>query len=123
MKATNITYWVSTSLLSLMMTFSAYMYLTNPLMKAGFEHLGFNDPFRYELAIAKLAGVILLIAPVGNRLKEWAYAGFAFTFVSAAISHIAVGDPAPAAVMPLISLAVLGLSWYTNLKRQRRLAL
>jgi DoxX-like family len=36
--------------------------------------------------------VVLLLAPVPARLKEWAYAGFAITLVSALIAHIAVGD-------------------------------
>jgi hypothetical protein len=39
-----------------------------------------------ELAWAKLLGVVLLLAPVGSRLKEWAYAGFAITLVSALIA-------------------------------------
>jgi hypothetical protein len=45
-----------------------------------------------ELALAKLLGVALLLAPVPARLKEWAYAGFAFTLGSALIAHLAVGD-------------------------------
>jgi hypothetical protein len=35
--------------------------------------------------------VVLLLAPVGSRLKEWAYAGFAITLVSALIANFAVG--------------------------------
>jgi hypothetical protein len=38
-----------------------------------------------------LLGVILLLAPVPARLKEWAYAGFAITLGSALIAHLAVG--------------------------------
>jgi DoxX-like family len=45
-----------------------------------------------ELAWAKLLGVVLLLAPVPAQRKEWAYAGFAITRVSALIAHIAVGD-------------------------------
>lgn len=33
--------------------------------------------FRVELSWAKLLGVVLMLAPVPARLKEWAYAGFA----------------------------------------------
>jgi hypothetical protein len=36
--------------------------------------------------------VVLLLAPVPARLKEWAYAGFAITLGSALIAHFAVGD-------------------------------
>ena len=45
-----------------------------------------------ELALAKLLGVVLLLAPVPARLKEWAYAGFAITLASALIAHFSVGD-------------------------------
>ena len=37
-------------------------------------------------------GVVLLLAPVPARLKEWAYAGFAITLGSALIAHLSVGD-------------------------------
>ncbi|MCE3297067.1 MAG: DoxX-like family protein [Crocinitomicaceae bacterium] len=123
MKATNITYWASSSVVALMMTFSAYMYLTQPMMKANFELMGFNDSFRIELAIAKLIGAVVLLAPAGARLKEWAYAGFTITFISAIVTHISSGHPVQTAVMPAIFLAILGVSWYTNRKRQVSVAL
>jgi hypothetical protein len=34
----------------------------------------------------------VLLAPVSARLKEWAYAGFAITLVSALVAHFALGD-------------------------------
>ena len=61
-------------------------------MAEAFTHLGFPAYFRVELAWAKLLGVVLLLAPVPARLKEWAYAGFAINLVSALIAHLAVGD-------------------------------
>ncbi|WP_165420094.1 DoxX family protein [Edaphobacter modestus] len=51
--------------------------------------------FRIELSRAKLAGVAALLVPmVPARLKEWAYAGFAITLVSALIatSPLAMGS-------------------------------
>ena len=121
MKTNKIAYWVSSSIIALMMTFSAYMYFVQPAVKEGFHHLGFPDYFRVELAIAKLLGAILLLAPLGAKVKEWAYAGFAITFVSAIVSHLAVGDPGQAVVMPFVMLFLLGISYYTNLKRQQLL--
>jgi len=108
MKGIKITYWVTTALVALMMVYSAYAYFTNPLISQGFQHLGYPDYFRVELAIAKLIGVVLLLAPVGLRLKEWTYAGFTFTFISAAIAHKVSGDPF---FMPVIFLAVLAVSY------------
>jgi hypothetical protein len=37
-------------------------------------------------------GVVLILAPVPARLKEWAYAGFAVNLASALIAHLSVGD-------------------------------
>ena len=61
-------------------------------MAEAFTHLGFPAYFRVELSWAKLLGVVLLLAPVPARLKEWAYAGFAINLGSAIIAHLAVGD-------------------------------
>ena len=61
-------------------------------MAEAFTHLGFPDYFRVELSWAKLLGVVLLLAPVPARLKEWAYAGFAINLASALIAHLSVGD-------------------------------
>jgi len=44
-----------------------------------FTRLALPDYFRVELAWAKLLGLVLLLAPVPARFKEWAYAGFAIT--------------------------------------------
>ncbi len=91
MKTTKIIYWTTTGILALMMCFSAYMYFTKPEIKEAFHYLGFPDYFRVELAVAKLAGAVLLLAPVWQRLKEWVYAGFGIVFVSAFIAHLASG--------------------------------
>src|SRR5688572_27290226 len=41
MKAIKITYWVTTAIVSLMMAFSAYAYLTQDAMRQAFHHLGY----------------------------------------------------------------------------------
>jgi hypothetical protein len=89
-------FWIATPLLCLQMGFTAYAQLTLPQVAEAFAHLGFPDYFRVELAWAKLIGVVLLLAPVPARLKEWVYAGFAITLGSALIAHFAVGDGADA---------------------------
>jgi hypothetical protein len=91
-KSIAIGFWASTSLLCLQLAFTAYAQLSLPQVAEAFTRLGFPDYFRVELAWAKLLGVVLLLAPVPARLKEWAYAGFAITLVSALIAHFAVGD-------------------------------
>src|SRR5713226_5781614 len=87
-----IGFWIATALFCLQMGFTAWAQLRLPQVAAAFTHLGFPDYFRVELSLAKLAGVVLLLAPVPARLKEWAYAGFAFDLGSALIAHLSVGD-------------------------------
>ena len=118
MQKIKITYWVTTSLVALMMTYSAFAYLTQPVMNEAFRHLGYPSYFRIELAIAKLGGAVLLLVPVTPRIKEWVYAGFAFVFISAFIAHLASGDPVMARVSPLIFLALLVVSYITYHKMQ-----
>src|SRR5262245_43379229 len=89
-KAKTIAYWIVTALLCLQMSFTAYAQLSLPQVAEAFTHLGFPAYFRMELAWAKLLGVVLLLAPVPARLKEWAYAGFAITLGSALIAHLSV---------------------------------
>ncbi|KQM75184.1 DoxX-like family protein [Pedobacter sp. Leaf216] len=96
-----------------MMTFSAYSYLTNYAIKQAFHHLGFPDYFRVELAIAKILGALVLLIPVKGQWKEWAYAGFAFTFISAFIAHSASGDPISNRIGPVVFMIVLLLSYFT----------
>jgi hypothetical protein len=87
-----IGFWVVTALLCLQIAFTAYAQLRLPQVAEAFTHLGFPGYFRVELSWAKLLGVVVLLAPVPPRMKEWAYAGFAITLVSALVAHLAVGD-------------------------------
>jgi hypothetical protein len=87
-----IGFWIVTVLFCLQIGFTAYAQLRLPQVAEAFTHLGFPGYFRVELALAKLLGVVLLLAPVPARLKEWAYAGFAIVLGSALIAHFAVGD-------------------------------
>lgn len=88
-----IGYWVSTALLCLQMGFTAYAQLYLPQVKQAFIDFGYPDYFRVELSWAKFIAIVVLLVPqVPARLKEWAYAGFAFTLISALIAHLAIGD-------------------------------
>ena len=92
-KGSLIGFWIVTALFCVQMSFTAYAQLRLPQVAEAFTHLGFPGYFRIELSLAKFVGIILLLAPVPARLKEWAYAGFAFDLGSALIAHFAVHDP------------------------------
>ena len=117
-KAMTIVYWIVTGLFCLQMSFTAYAQLRLPEVAEAFNHLGFPAYFRVELLWAKLLGVVLLLAPVPARLKEWAYAGFAINLFSALIAHIAVGD-GPEAWGYAAATSVLWAISYVLWRRQR----
>lgn len=117
MKKNRIIYWTTTGILAAMMLFSAFGYFTNEEMKAAFVHLGFPGFFRIELAIAKIIGVLVLLIPfIPKEIKDMAYAGFAITFISAFIAHTSSGDPISVAIMPLVFLGILLVSFIYNNK-------
>ena len=62
-----IGFWLVTGLFCLQIGFTAYAQLRLPQVTEAFTHLGFPDYFRVELALAKLLGIVLLLAPVPAR--------------------------------------------------------
>ena len=110
--ATAIAYWIVTALFCLQMSFTAYAQLRVPQVAEAFTHLGFPAYFRVELGWAKLIGVVLMLAPVPSRLKEWVYAGFAINLASALIAHLSVGDGPAAWVWAAATSVLWALSYY-----------
>ena len=113
MSTTKIIYRVSTILISLVMVYSSYSDLRSDAVEQAFVHLGFPAYFRIQLGLMKIIGIILLLAPLPDFYKEWAYSGYAVTFVSAYIAHAASGDPISARVAPLVMLVVLLVSYFS----------
>ena len=117
-----VLYWTATGIVCAVMVFSAVNFnLRNPLgpMKGAFVHLGFPDYFRIELTVAKICGVLALLIPgVPAKVKEFAYAGFAITLVSASIAHFSSGDGPLFVIDPLLFLGALAVSYsYFNKPR------
>jgi hypothetical protein len=87
----------------------------------GIRHLGYPDYFRVLLTVFKVAGALALLLPfVKGRVKEWAYAGFAFTILSAFISHWAVDGFSGQTLFPLVVFAILVVSYVSYGKRLKQ---
>lgn len=93
MKTKKIIYWAATGLLSAMMLMSAGMYIFNheEIVKM-FEAFGYPSYIIYPLALAKIAGVAVLLTQKQSNLKEWAYSAFFFEFILAFFAHYMIGD-------------------------------
>ena len=109
-----IAYWVSTGLVAAMSAMAAFAYLSgSPQAVEGFARAGYPQQLRIILGIAKPLGAIALLVPGLPKLKEWAYAGFTFAWISAFIAHYLAHDGAKT-FMPLILLALLAVSYVTR---------
>jgi uncharacterized membrane protein YphA (DoxX/SURF4 family) len=112
--ARKITYWVTTCLIAALGLFAGVTYLSGSSQAVqGFAHVGYPQQLRIILGIAKALGAITLVVPGLPTLKEWAYAGFTFAWISAHIAHHVAKDGS-VQYMPLILLVLLFISYATR---------
>jgi hypothetical protein len=114
-------YWAATGLFCLAFTAGGVGHaLRLDNMAEGMTALGYPAYVMTILGVAKLAGVIALLAPGYPLLKEWAYAGFAFDLLGALASHAFIGDAPEEFVGPIVLLGV-GTVSYLQRPGSRRL--
>src|SRR4029434_3917499 len=102
-RTTRIAYWVTTVILAAEFAVGGVMdILRLPPFFAILTHLGYPGYFSVILGIWKVLAAAAVLVPRFPRLKEWAYAGMFFTMTGAAVSHLAVGDPAVMLLAPII---------------------
>jgi len=113
MKKTNIFYWICTILILFMMAWSAFgSFTNNPEGAKMMAHLGYPPYLGNFLGALKVLGIIAILVPGYPRLKEWAYAGFAFDLIGATYSSYAVGEPVAHWAPMFIFIALLAGSYY-----------
>ena len=121
MKGTKITYWITTTLIVLFEGVVPALTSNSEIAIEGIKHLQYPDYFRVMLTVFKVTGAIVLIVPFfKGRYKEWAYAGFGITFISAAVSHTVVDGLGGQSVFPLIVLVLLIVSYVSYQKVSER---
>ena len=109
-----IAYWVCTILVVALSLLAGVTYLRGtPQARQGFAHVGYPQQLRVLLGIAKILGAMVLVFPGLPKLKEWAYAGFTFAWIAAAVAHYLAKD-GPVAFAPLVLLVLLALSYVTR---------
>lgn len=112
MKKDKIIFWVATSIIALFEGVMPAFTSQTELAKEGIRHLGYPQYFGNALVVSKILGVLALVIPqVPKRVKEWAYAGFAFDFIFATISHAAVDGFNGQTFFPLIVFTILAVSY------------
>lgn len=74
-------------------------------------HLGYPEYFTTLIGCWKILGVVAVIVPGFERVKEWAYAGMFFDTTGAALSHAALGDGAAQLLPPVFVCGLVVASW------------
>ena|SRR6185312_1146777 len=118
-----IWYWIITAILS-------FCLLSGGLAQAlqvkevveGFKPLGYPDYFISLIGVWKVLGIIAILIPGFQLLKEWAYAGLFFVMSGAVISHIAASDVSVQIIAPILLTVFIVLSWYLR-PAERRITL
>ncbi|WP_235946543.1 DoxX family protein [Flavobacterium silvaticum] len=106
-------FWTATIIIFLMEGVLPAFTSQTDIAREGIRHLGYPAYFGNALVIFKVIGALVLVVPAASqRIKEFAYAGFAYTLTFAAISHTVVDGFGFQAVLPLIFLGILGLSYF-----------
>ncbi len=112
MKKEKILYWSSTAVIALFEGVLPALTSQTEMAKEGIRHLGYPEYFGNALVVFKILGVLALTIPqVPKRIKEWAYAGFVFDFLFAAISHAAVDGVNGDTFFPFVVLAIHMVSY------------
>jgi hypothetical protein len=112
--AQRIAYWTSTVIVAVMLLL-ALSYLTgSEQVVSGFAKAGYPQHLRIILGIVKPAAAIVLLLPGIALLKEWAYAGVAFTWVMAFISAYVGGEGVGIWGLPPVLLVLLIISYVTR---------
>lgn len=106
------TYWGLTAAFALLMTVTGLGDLTGAeVVVRDLVQLGYPEHLATFLGVAKLLGVAALLVPGLPRLKEWAYAGYAFDLVGAIYSALALGILDGDVAMAAGSLALLAAGY------------
>jgi hypothetical protein len=117
-KTNNIIFWISTSIIIIFEGIIPAFTFQTEFAKEGMRTLGYPEYFGFMIVIMRIIGIAAILIPqVPLRLKEWAYAGFVFEFICAAISNTIVLGFGFNSLFPLIVMAILLISYFSFHRR------
>ena len=121
-KTTNILYWTFTILFALLMTFASLSGIqpSQDAIKLMHDGLGYPIYFIQFISVAKLIGVVAILIPNFNRIKEWAYAGLFFDLSAAVYSSIASSGKFDPLLITMLVWIIPGILSYVFWHKRRR---
>lgn len=112
-KALRISYWTATILFALVLVMDGIGGVAQAEAgKEALAHLGYPMHLLTIMGVAKLLAAIAVLQTRFQAVKEWAFAGFAFTCVGAFWSRAAVGDGIDLLIFPIIFLAIMCVPYW-----------
>ncbi len=113
-KRNKVIYWVCTGFLAFGMLSQGFaqIFHSKGYVDIINVHLGYPKYFLNIIGLWKIFGVIAILVPRFNLVKEWAYAGFFFVMSGALFSHITAGDTVMQLLPALVLLVFIVVSWY-----------
>lgn len=121
-KTIKIIYWIATSIFALGMFVDGFIgTLRTEYAKDLILALGYPYYILTIVGVAKMLGAIGIVQAYSRVAKEWAFAGFAFIFLGASVSHIFNQDIILKIVSPLVFFILLaGVYWLNMLHEQTK---
>ena len=117
-KLTSTIYWIITGLAAAFMLLAS---IPDVLQVAAaveiFKHLGFPQYLLPFIGLAKILGVVVILLPMFQTLKEWAYAGLVFDLIGAFYSHISVGDRPGNWIFAIVGLLLVVISYVLHRRK------
>ena len=105
-------YWISTTIVALLLSISAWSYVFHQTTIEGIRDLGFPDYFRLELAVLKICAAVAILVPMSpTPVREWAYAGICLFIVTALIAHLAHRDSVWISIANVVFLILVAASY------------
>lgn len=122
MKRIKIAFWITAAVMILWFGIGPIFAYDDPTSVKVIMHLGYPAYFPVMLTCFKVLGVLAIVIPkIPNRIKEWAYAGFAIDLICASIGFITVDGfiaelllPITAFIIVIINYSCFNKIQYTN---------
>jgi DoxX-like family len=107
-KTLAVSYWTATVLFAVLLVMDGLGgVMQAEAGKEALKHLGYPVYFLPLAGVAKLLAAAAILQSRFPTVKEWAFAGFAFTCFGAFFSRLAVGDGAGLLAFPVIFLGIM----------------
>ncbi|MBK8501316.1 MAG: DoxX family protein [Saprospiraceae bacterium] len=119
MKRVKTSFWITALIITLWFGIGPLFAYDDPTSVKVIMHLGYPVYFPLMLTCFKVLGVIAIVIPkIPNRIKEWAYAGFAIDLICASIGFIVIDGFIAELLLPITAFTIVIINYFCFSKIQ-----